>query len=515
MRKVGLTAFALAVAVSVSWAVPSAHAQKSKDTLRVGFYQPVRMVDSFYDPGPEPTVAARVVFDTFVNYDPIKQIYLPSIVASWKQVDPLTMEFTVRDGITFHDGEPLDIDDVIYTLTFMMDASANYRYQETRMNWIDKFEKVDGHRFRIRSVEPMAVMLGKLTQFPAVLPEHIHSKLDKKVTFGTKAVGTGPYRVADLDPNSGITLRRFAGYKHGDVGKPAGSVDHIRIHPVPDQQTQIARMLRGEQDLMYSVDKDMAESLAGNPDFKVDAKDSVNINVLMLDAIGKSGNKVFTDKRVREAIMHATDLNNLRQLAHPVVAKEKPLAAACSPFIQYCTTSVEPPKFDPALAKKMLAEAGYPNGFAMPIMAWGEGKEIAEAVAGMWRKVGVNATVNVVTFSNFVKMRAEGVPALVTVWDNSVGQPDIDNTADYFFTPGARNYSGDKMLEQFALDGRKELDTKTRADIYKQMFTRASTEAYLLPLNRIPSVVLLRKEVTLLGGHRHPYGFELNRVQWN
>jgi peptide/nickel transport system substrate-binding protein len=515
MRTFGFTAIALAVAASVSWAVPSAHAQKSKDTLRVGFYQPVRMVDSFYDPGPEPTVAARVVFDTLVNYDPIKQVYLPSIVASWKQIDPLTMEFKVRDGITFHDSAPLTIEDVMYTLNFMMDPSANYRYQETRMNWIDKIEKVDGHTFRIRSLEPMAVMLGKLTQFPSVLPKHIHEKLDKKVTFGAKAVGTGPYRVADLDPNVGITLVRYAGYKHGDVGKPAGKIERIRIDPVPDAQTQVARMLRGEQDLMYSVDKDLAHSLEGNPEFKIDAKDSVSINVLMLDAIGKSSNKIFTDKRVREAIMHATDLNNLRQLTHPVVANEKPLAAACHPFIRYCATSAEPPKFDPALAKKMLADAGYPNGFSIPIMAWGEGKEVAEAVAGMWRKVGVNATVNLVTFSNFVKLRAEGVPALVTVWDNSVGQPDIDNTADYWFTPGARNYNNDKVLEQLALDGRKELDTKKRADIYKEMFTRASTEAYLLPLNRIPSVVLLRKEVTLLGGHRHPYGFELNRIQWN
>jgi len=107
------------------------------------------------------------------------------------------------------------------------------------------------------------------------------------------------------------------------------------------------------------------------------------------------------------------------------------------------------------------------------------------------------------------------MPTMVTLWDNSVGQPDIDNTAEYFFMPSPRNYNKDPEIEKLALDGRKELDVKKRGEIYRRMFDKASDEAYLMPLHRIPAVVVHHKDVKLLGGHLHPKGFEINRVAWN
>jgi peptide/nickel transport system substrate-binding protein len=495
--------------------VTPVQAQKSKDTLRIAFYQPLRQIDGFYEAGPEATVAARMVQDNLVNYDNDKNEYIGGIATSWKQVDPLTMELKIRQDVKWSDGQPFTIDDVIYSFEFMMDPKAKYRFQDTRISWLGSFEKVGKDTIRIKAKEQMAVMLGKLTQFPYMLPKHIHAKLDKKEFFGNKPLGTGPYRVVELDNVTGALLARDPNYKHGNVGKPAGLIQNIRIHPVPDAQTQTARMLRGEQDLMYSVDRDLAESFSKNPDFRIHAEDSVSFNFLMFDVQGRSGNKVFTDKRVRQALMHAVDRDNLRQLVHPNVAKLPLLKTVCSPLIKYCDSSSPLPEYNPAKAKKLLTEAGYPDGFDMPILTWGEGKEAAEAVAGMWRKVGVRGSVESATFGAFIKKRAEGVPAIVTLWDNSVGQPDIDNTAEYYFLPNLRNYNMDKALEKLSHQGRQELDPAKRGAIYKELFNKSNQEAYLMPLNRIPGTVLHHKDLKLLGGHKHPYGFETNRVAWN
>jgi peptide/nickel transport system substrate-binding protein len=511
MRLMTFAASALALAM----AVPPAFAQKKADTLRIAFYQPVRIVDTFYEPGPEATVASRMVFDNLVNYDNEKNDYIAGLVTSWKQIDPLTMEFKLRTDVKFSDGQPLTMDDIEYSFDFMMDPKAKYRFQDTRIGWFGSFEKVDSTTFRLKGKEQMAVMLAKLTQFPAILPKHIHAKLDKKELFGANPVGSGPYRVTELNDATGMLLVRDPNYKHGNVGKPAGLIDKVRINPVPDAQTQTARLLRGEQDIMYSVDRDLAESFANNPDFKLHVEETVSFNFLMLDVKARSGNKIFADKRVRQAVMHAIDRDNLRQLIHPAVGKLPPLKSVCSPLIKYCDSTVALPEYDPAKAKKLLAEAGYPDGFDMPILTWGEGKEAAEAVAGMWRKVGIRGSVEAATFGTFVKKRIDGVPAIVTLWDNSVGQPDIDNTAEYYFLPNARNYNEDKDLERLSLEARKELDPSKRAALYKDLFNKSNAEAYLLPLNRIPGIVLHHKDVKLLGGHKHPYGFEIDRVAWN
>ena len=505
-----------AIAIAVA---PPALAQKSKDTLRVGAYQPISLIDTFYAAGPEETLAARMVFDPLIHYDVDKREFVGGLAESWKRIDDLTMEFKLRQGVKFHDGQPVTMDDVEYTHQFVVDPKANYRFQITRINWVhDKhFEKIDDRTFRLRSKEPMAAMLGKLTNFPPIYPKHLHSKLEKKQAFGQNAIGTGPMRIAEFSTTTGVTLVKNPEYKHGNAGKPAVQISRVRIDPVPDHQTQMARVIRGEQDLMFNVDKDQADALSKNPDFRVDVQDAVSFNWVTFDVQARSGPgaKMFADKRVRLALLHAIDRNDLNHLIHPAVAKEKPLAVVCHPKLLHCASTVEPPRFDPALAKKLLTDAGYPDGFETTILTWGEAKDTAEAVAGMWRKIGVRAGVETATFGTFIKKRAEGVPTMVTLWDNSVGQPDIDNTAEYFFMPSPRNYNKDPVIEKLALQGRSELDPKKRTEIYRQMFDKAADEAYLMPLHRIPAVVVHHKDVKLLGGHLHPKGFEINRVAWN
>ena len=489
-----------------------ASAQKSKDTLRVGFYQPVRLVDAFFQPGPEASLAYRMVFDTLVNYDAVKRKYVSGLVESWKRISPTSMEFKLKKGLKWSDGAPLTMDDVEYTYGFAMNPKVKYRFKATRINWIKNFQRIDDDTFRINSSIPMAVMLAKMTNFPSIYPKHIHGKLAKKNTFGQKAIGSGPFKVSAFNPATGLTLVKNDNYKHGNVGKPAAQANRIQVFPRPDEQSQVASLLTGKQDVMYNMDKDQALQLATHPDIRVDVQDSVSFSYMMFDAKGRSGFKHFQNPKVRRALMHAVDRKELRSLVHPAIKRE--LGTVCHPWVQNCNWSVEPPKYDPALAKRLLAEAGLANGFTIPILTWGEARATAEAVAGQLRKVGIKASVNAQSFGGFLRARAKGEPLLVTLWDNSVGQPDIDNTASYFYLPTSRNYNKDPELQALATKGRGIIDPKARGEVSKQLFDESTRRSYLMPLIPLPAIVAYHKDVKLLGNHKNPKGLEFNRVAW-
>jgi len=104
--------------MAIALAAQPALAQKSKDLLRFGFYQPISMVDSIYDPRPEGSVLQRNVYDTLITFDADKKTYLPHLAQSWKRIDDKTIEFKLRQDIKFHNGSDMDADDVVYTFNF-------------------------------------------------------------------------------------------------------------------------------------------------------------------------------------------------------------------------------------------------------------------------------------------------------------------------------------------------------------------------------------------------------------
>ena len=172
---------------------------------------------------------------------------------------------------------------------------------------------------------------------------------------------------------------------------------------------------------------------------------------------------------------------------------------------------LQPVTYDPEAAKKLLAEAGYPNGFELSIATWGPSRRIAEAVAGQFRKIGVNAKVDSSTIGVFVQKRADGkIQTQVSLWDNGVAQPDIESTMSFFFAPSSRDAIGDPMLAKAVDDGRAELDPKKREAIYRAAFDRVTAERYMMPLVPTPAVVAHDKSVQAASRTQEPRG---NRAQ--
>ncbi len=508
--------FALTTSLAVFAWGGVAQADKAHDTLRVAFDQPVRLIDAINNPNPESNLVDRAVFDTLIAYDPSTKTYKGQIAESWKQIDDKTLEIKLRHGVKFSDGSPLTADDVIYSLDYAADPNNNFLFKDARFGWFDHADKIDDYTVRLHAKTASAVILARLWGGPPILPSKIYSKLADKSKFGLNPIGSGPYKVVTYDPATGIVLEKNPYYDWGGY-EPAAKIGRIEVSFIPDAQTRLAKILVNELDLIFNADYDEAKNVvASNPNYKIFSEPTISFSYILFDSADRTGIHVFKDKRVREALLRAINVDAMRKaLLPPEISAQPRMQAMCHPRHIDCAWSVPPVSYDPAKAKELLAEAGLAKGFDLELMTWGQARQIAEAVAGDLRKIGVRASVNAATVNVFQKARGDGkAQTQVTLWDNGGGAPDVDNTTSFFYLPSSRNYTGDAELAKWTEEGASELDPQKRAAIYKKIFDRVTEERYAMPLVELPAILVQTKDLVVDTNHTKPEGFLFNRLSW-
>lgn len=163
-------------------------AQKTKDTLRVAFADPISVVDLAYDPKPETALTARIVYDGLVHYDDFTGKFYPLLAKSWKRIDSKTMDFELRQDVKFHDGSEFDADDVVYTINWLKNPKTRIRFK-TNYIWINKVEKINKFKVRIHTKRPVAVGLMRLAKSILIYPSDTHGGLKAKNNFGKNQLG--------------------------------------------------------------------------------------------------------------------------------------------------------------------------------------------------------------------------------------------------------------------------------------------------------------------------------------
>jgi peptide/nickel transport system substrate-binding protein len=503
-----------AVAVSALLAVPAA-AQKSQETLRVALSNPISTIFVENNPDPETDLASRSVFDNLICYDHQKLAFAPLLAQSWTQVDDTTLDLKLRDDVTFHDGTKFTADDAVYSLNYLRDPNNKLRFASENLSWIARVEKTGDDTLRIVARQPTAVALLRLATSAPMLPAKLHQALADKSEFGLKVtVGTGPYKAVSVDPTAGISLVRNDAYRQANPCKPAGTINSVKIVQIPDAQTQIAQLMTGGIDLTRTTSKDQADLLAMNPLLTVTASEGISFYFMSIDAVGRSGNKALTMLKVRQAMARALDR---KALAKGVIAggdAVQPVDAMCLKNHRGCDYSTSPPSFDIAAAKALLAEAGYPDGFDTEITAVPGGGNMAEAVAGELRKIGIRAKVDKPTFAGYRSKQRDGKTEIIVGTWTLGGLPDVVTTIDYFFDGGPRDYIHDPQIAAWAKEGVTTLDEAKRKAIYRQLFDRINTESYIVPLTTSPSVFVHTRNVAVAQGSFSNYGADLYEMSW-
>ena len=506
-----------AVAVlSVAYAYPSM-AQKASDTLRFPVVDPPQGVSYYEDPKTETVFSTSGVYDTLISYDEDKRAFEGLLAKSWKRIDDVTLEFDLRDDVTWHDGDKFDADDFIYTMDWILDPKTQLRFKNY-WDWVAKVEKLGPYKIRIIAKQPTAFDLSMISTYTYVEAEHAHGKSADKVSYIRKPIGTSMYKVLRTDSATGIFLEKNPNYKHGGAAKPASNIGKMNLVFIPEPGTRIAQFMAGQLDILpRDVPIDQAEDLAKQANVEISIGQGTYLYYIAIDAKGRSGVKALTDARVRKAIFMAIDRDELYRLTLGTRGNVLRPEAMCWKSQFGCDYSVALPKHDVEGAKKLMAEAGYANGFDLVISTFTnlDAKQKAEAIAGQLTKIGIRTSVQPKTLGSYRNDQRDGKLQVFTGGWPSGGMPDVTATLDFVFNaPDSRDYHGDEQLKKMAGEIDLIIDDAKRRAAAKPVFDRATEMAYFMPTAPGPIIAVHRKDLSVRAGTMRSYGIDPWGLNW-
>ena len=481
-------------------AMQPARAQKSADTLRIAWRDAIPNVDPYYNSQRTGLVLAHQAWDTLVYRDPDTFQIKPLLATSWKQVDDTTIDFELRPGVTFHDGSPFTADDVVYTIdTVLQDKQvavpSNYSY-------LAGAEKIDDLHVRVKLKRIFPAALEYMSMTLPIWPKAYRERVGADA-YSRAPIGTGPYRITKVDGVSEIDLERYDGYFDGPKGHPA--IKNLSIHEVADATTEITDILAGRADWIWQFNPDQFENVSRIPTLQAVRAESMRIGYISLDAAGRTGaGNPLTNVKVRQAIAYAIDRATIaRQL---VQGGSRVLDAACYPTQFGCDQAVAVKyDYDPAKAKKLLAEAGYPNGFETELVTYVL-PQYAGAIQNYLKAVGINARISQLQVGAVIQRTMAGEnPMTAGTW-GSYSINDVSAILPYYFGGGSSDYSRDPALEKLVDDGGSTTDPDERRKDYSAALRLISEQMYWLPLNTYVTTYAFSRQLNF-----KPYPDELPR----
>ncbi len=507
----------LAAMMALGLVSQPAAAQKSQDLLRLPFNDSIQGVSYYLDPKTESVFLSDAVFDGLIAWDEKAQTFEPLLARAWRRIDPVTLEFDLREDVKWHDGVPFSADDVVHTIEYLIDPNSRLRFGHF-WSFIKHVEKMGPHKVRIISKEPTPYDLAQIAFQTVMLPAHIHAKIDNKVLFSQRPVGTGMYKVTSFDQKTGVMLELNRDYRHGGSAKPASNIGRIHIRSIPDAGTRIAEFMAGQLDIIPTqLPLDLIDSLLKMPDVELSAAAGNGNLYLALDAKGRSGQKALTDQRVRQAIMMSIDREALsRLLAGTIEGIERP-QGMCWRFQTGCDYSAPLPKFDPEGARKLLTEAGYPRGFSSNITSFAVDNftTIAQAISGQLRRVGIIAEVESMPIGAYRQKQANGkIEIFASGWPGG-GMPDVSQTLAFLYNPPAStDYHGDEELKALTQRALRSTDPEERKRLGREIFDRGTQRFYFIPLTPLPILAVHRKEMSVTPSRVSTYGIKASGLRW-
>ena len=506
MGKLGAVAVALCLASAAS-----------AQDLKIGLKTEPSSLDPQYHALNPNLQAAFHVFDSLVMQDENLKPQ-PGLALSWKAVGETVWEFKLRPGVKFHDGSDFTAEDVVFTYQRppkVPNSPGPYTVYTRQMK---SFEIVDPLTVRIHTDGPapltplnaaaLPILSHKAAGGPA--PE---GKTSAELNAGNGLVGTGPYKFVEWQRGSKIVYERNDAY-WGE--KPAWKT--VTLRPLSNNTARVAALLSGDVDLIEDPPTTDLAKLKNDPKVTLSRAVSNRVIYIHLDQHGEppigipdTGNKnPLMDKRVREALSLAIDRKGIVEKIMEGVALP---AGDLLPFPMGGTakdTPIDP--FDSAKAKKLLAEAGYPNGFSITLGApngrYINDVKVAQAVAAMWSRIGVKTEVDAVAPPVFFKNR-DGFKysAYLAGWGAVTGE--ISNAIQSLLaTPDKAKGMGTTNSARYsnpAVDTKLEEALRTVDDAKREAILRETSKIAiqqdhaLLPIHFEVSVWAMRKGLTYVG----------------
>jgi ABC-type transport system substrate-binding protein len=403
------------------------------------------------------------LFDYLVGLDGEMNL-VPGIATKWEEApDHKSWTFWIRDGVTFHDGTPMTLEDVKFSLDSMLD-DKNVCVRSLHKPYQDRVEIVPPDKVVIYLKEPWPVMpylLSSAGQGGGIILPKKYIEEKGAAYFEAHPVGTGPYKF--LEKKEGDFIKYEALNRHWRVGVP--KYKYLTFKKMPEEGTRVASLEAGELDVIM-VDRARAKELEEKGFPIVEKKAAADINLDFLRTY--ETNNPLHKRDVRKALVYAIDKEAI--LKHILLGRGKTIGHCYYMFstsIGYKDYPVTP--YEPKTARELLAKAGYPNGFTMYLYSYAttvpEQKLICEAIAGYWQAIGLDVKILEMESGAFFpiwtkKKNPPGPAAFVHSWGTrpqASWKPLFYSDVKKFYFSQTSDTELDKLIDEFdkqvTLDG--------------------------------------------------------------
>lgn len=431
---------------------------EKRDDVIVAIYASPATLDPY---GTTDMPAAKItanVFETLVSIDENNEV-VPCLAESWEIVDDLTYRFKIRQGVKFHDGSELTVDDVAFS--FEMNGQSPHAVTVNTNIDFENCKVVDENTFELKLKQPFGPMLRYLAaNVMSIVSEKSYTELGDE--FGTHPVGTGPYKVVDWVTDDRIELTRFDDY-WGDKA----NIKDVTVRLIPESTTRSIEVETGGIDIGCRILASDVARLEENPNITVDRQETYSTNF-----IGMVTNQAPLDNvLVRKAINYAVDKEAIMKVVYQGIGVVG--SAPMSPTLFGFNDSLPQYTRDIEKAKELLAEAGYPDGFSITI-SHNEDQvrgDICEMVQAQLAEVGINVEIETLEWGAFIERIYEGsMPMFVLGWSASTGDPDVALYSSFytgnFGAGGNMTFYSNPEVDELLIKGRVSSDQEVRKEAY-------------------------------------------------
>lgn len=391
------------------WCVSAPAVAAPKGKLILGMAGEPTTFDPHIITSPPQNTTFPLVFDTLLSRDKTGKI-VPWLATSHRLVRPTLWEFKLRDGVKFTNGEPADAHAVKFSLERIINPKTKSR-QISFFRSISHVEVVDQRTAQIHTKYPDMFLSTVLAQYGQIVPPKYYQGHDMKY-LAANPVGSGPYRLVRWKKGEELIFEASPSYR--DASKIRIKTGIVKI--IPEPTTRVAALVAGDIDIAEDVPPQLTPLVKSKPGLEVISDKSPRVcYVLMVIKPGAPWANVL----VRKALNYVKDVDSI--VKHVLQGYGRKVATNLGPNSFGHNPNLKPYPYDPQLAQKLLAEAGYEQGFSVdmyvPIGRYLMGKEAAEAVAGQFAKAGVKVRIRAVEWANLTKiMSARWEPHAQPYW---------------------------------------------------------------------------------------------------
>lgn len=467
-------------------------------TLTIGLAADVTSADPHFHNTSSNNAASRHVFETLIRQD-ARQRLVPGLATGWRATGPTEWEITLRAGVTFHDGTPFTAEDVAASIRRAGSLQGSPSSFALYTRAIAAVEPAGPHSLRITTRHPHPLLPNDLSLVPMIAARHAGAA-SEAFDRGAAAIGTGPYRFAAFSAGQRLVVERNPAHWEGP--QPWARVEQRVMR---NGASRVAALLAGDVDAIEAPAPELLDRLAGQGAIAL-SRTASNKVVFLFPDVGRDPTPHVTDAqgrpirpnplrdpRVREAISLAIDR---AAIVERVLNGEGVPAAQVVPDGFFgADPALRPDPHDPARARRLLAEAGFPDGFVLTLHGPNDrflrDAAVLQAIGAMLERVGIRARVETLPWAAYAARSQRPEFSLMLVgWGAGTGEASsplrgLLATRDPATGLGASNRGGwsDARFDALLAEALRTADEAAREALLRQAGARAMGERALIPLH--------------------------------